>query len=104
MPVAVNSQLVKDERNLQRLILKCKARLSKNNVDTWSGSDRSKFVQVRNSAQYACVDACAQVDTKCVLSTVCEICKEYVGASGKEKRKVCTRLFRQVDASLSDPT
>ncbi|KAI8579682.1 hypothetical protein K450DRAFT_241004 [Umbelopsis ramanniana AG] len=45
MPAAVSSQIVKDERNLQRLILKCKARLSQDNVDTWSGSDRSKFVQ-----------------------------------------------------------
>ncbi|KAI9282374.1 hypothetical protein BC943DRAFT_111410 [Umbelopsis sp. AD052] len=45
MPAAVSSQALKDERNLQRLILKCKARLSQDNVDTWSGSDRSKFVQ-----------------------------------------------------------
>ncbi|KAH8549254.1 vesicle transport protein, partial [Umbelopsis sp. PMI_123] len=54
MPVAVNSQIIKDERNLHRLIIKCKARLSQDNVDTWSGSDRSKFVQYVKYAQNMC--------------------------------------------------
>jgi len=51
MPVAVNPLLVKDERNLQRLIIKCKARIKKDDAETWSGSDRSKFVQYVKHAQ-----------------------------------------------------
>ncbi|KAG2172710.1 hypothetical protein INT43_000057 [Umbelopsis isabellina] len=51
MPTVTNSQAIKEERNLQRLITKCKTRVDQGNIDTWSASDKSKFVQYIKYAQ-----------------------------------------------------